>query len=488
MRLARPHLLVLLFFALLGLIVTVLVSLPAAAATRPEAPAPCAATLIPGTSDDYRITWTRPVRDGGAPIWRYVLKVKGQSKPVVQLSAANRTTENPTRAYTWTGPVAGSPLTFQVRAVNAAGVGAWCEAKATTGSTSPSPSPTPSPSPSPSPSPTPSPSPSPSPSTSPSPTYTPTTPAGDTTPAGRPFLPYGETSFFQSELTGAPVDAALTTRFRAFMKSHPDQAGINHPRLTGAGGNQWGIAYDLADCTDPTWKIGTVSGNTPKEWAILKTVGFHADAEFGSRFTGTSDSPFVVIDRCTGISVWAANAAKGSGNTINVSTFGAFRHDSNGLDNRNPRSTSTQNSRSRGVIPDSMLVRKDLMDYAKANRTDLGHVLELFFVETDSAAGVVHPMVGAEGGKYGFGAEGTRVAISPTVDLSSRPCSPEALVIARTLQNYGGYLGDNSGSSTMIKAEQEATAGEIWGSALQRDELAGCISWDDFVVITPGWQ
>ena len=87
----------------------------AVAAVPPGAPGSCAATLITGTPDDYRITWTRPLSDGGAPIWRYAIKVKGQSSPVVTLSSANIQTENLVRAYDWTGAIKGtSPLTFQV--------------------------------------------------------------------------------------------------------------------------------------------------------------------------------------------------------------------------------------------------------------------------------------------------------------------------------------------------------------------------------------
>ena len=488
--------------ALLAVLATVLlagVSLHtgAQAAAPPGAPTPCAAAPVAGTADDYRVTWTRPADDGGSPIWRYVVKVKGQSKPVVQLSAANRKTENPTRSHIWTGPVAGrSPLTFQVRAVNGAGFGAWCEAAASQGSTTvpaPEPSPTPSPTagPTASPTPTPSPTSSPSETTSPSPT---TQPAPTTDPAGRPFLPYSADSFFKSTLHGAPVDATLTSQFRSFMDTHPEQTTA-YPLIRGTGGNAWGMVYDMGDCTDPLWRLQPAkapgTSANPQQWQSLTTnggTGFHAPAGFSDRYTGTNDSPFVVIDRCTGITVWAANATKTGTDTVSVSAFGAFEHDSNGLHKANPRSDSSRNERGRGVIPDSMMIRKDLMDHAKTHRTDLGHVLEIFFVETDSAAGVVHPMVRQESEKYGFGAEGTRIAVDPALDLTARRCSPEALVIARTLQNYGGYLGDNSGSQTTIKAEQESADHPVWNGTLVADELAGCITWDDFVVIKPGWQ
>ena len=269
------------------------------------------------------------------------------------------------------------------------------------------------------------------------------------------------------------------------MNTHPDQRGVAHPRLIGFGGNAWGMPFDLGTCNEPVWKLAA-SVKVPSQWAHLKTTGFHARADM--QFTGTSDSPTVVIDACNGFSVWFAKASKGTGFTINADVAGAFTHNSNGLDRRNPLSNSDINERSRGVIPDSMVIRKDQMDYAIENDTDLGHTLEMFFVETDSTAGHVSPMVGSESGKSGFGAEGVRIRVNPGVDLNARPCSPHGRVIARTLQNYGTYLGDNSGSTSNLKAEQESTAGSVWGGVLQRDELQGCITWTDFEVVKPGWQ
>jgi hypothetical protein len=188
------------------------------------------------------------------------------------------------------------------------------------------------------------------------------------------------------------------------------------------------------------------------------------------------------MDRASGLSVWAAKARPGPGRTIEVGAAGAYEHRSNGLDKRNPRSDSTVNYRSRGAIPDSMVIRRDRLDWAVANDTDLGYVLHLFLVETDTSAGHVSPMVGHESDKYGFGAEGTRIAIDPSIDLSKRGLSPAGLAVARTLQTRGAYIGDNSGSQTALKAEQETSAQPVWDNRLREDDLEG-VSWRDFVVI-----
>ena len=310
------------------------------------------------------------------------------------------------------------------------------------------------------------------------------------TSAGRPFIAYSADSFLKSQVTGAPVDQTLTQQFHRYMATNPEQADTDYPTIRGVDGNKWGMPYAMSDCSDPVWRIGTVSKRSPSQWESLKTTGFHAPADLGSRFTGTSDSPFVVIDRCDHITVYGHSASVAAHRRVNVASFGAFNHDSNGLDERNPASNNSQNFRSRGVIPDSMLIRKDQMDYAIAHHTDLGQVLEVFFVETDGSGSPCYtsPMVGCEQRHTGWGREGLRIAVSPSVDLSTRNCTPQALAIARTLQDYGGYLGDNSGSTTGIKAQQESPSHPVWHGTLSRDELQGCISWKDFVVVKPGWQ
>src|SRR5688500_3677976 len=49
--------------------------------------------------------------------------------------------------------------------------------------------------------------------------------------AAAPALPYTADSFFKSPVAGAPVDAARTTTFKAFMKSHPEQKAVSWPKV-----------------------------------------------------------------------------------------------------------------------------------------------------------------------------------------------------------------------------------------------------------------
>jgi hypothetical protein len=419
-----------------------LVAPSAIAASRPGAPKPATAALISGSGDDYHVTWSTAAANGSA-IKRYVIKVKGQSKPLVQVTPDKR-------SYDWTGPVPSrSPLTFQVRAVNAAGAGPWAEAVASTSTTAPK-------------------------------EPADTQPAGTSPAPSTDFgLPYSADSFFKSRAENATVDASRTTQFREFMRTAPDQKGITWPKINMNA--SWAMSYHVGKSTDPIWRLK--GGNTANSrLAILTKQGFHmADSVADTFPTGTQDRPGVMVDPVFGYTVQFADAVPDKATrTITVSNAGIMWHSSNGLDYRNPKSDDSRNFTSRGRILDAMVIRRDVLDKAIAKDTGLGHVLHLYFVETNTAHGVKHPMVGAESGKYGWGAEGERIRLRPSIDLKARGLTGAALAVARTLQQNGAYLGDNSGSSTQIKASQ---ASAYTGTNMAPDMLQGKISWDDFEVV-----
>jgi hypothetical protein len=297
-------------------------------------------------------------------------------------------------------------------------------------------------------------------------------------------LPYSADSFFKSRCDKAPVDLARSESFRAFMRSHPDQAATNWPKVN--MNPSWAMSYHVGKASDPVWRL--TGGNTSvAQLKILTTQGFHmADSVADTFPTGDQDRPGVMIDPVFGYTVQFADAVVDkTARTISVSNAGIMWHTSNGLDGRNPKSNDKRNFTSRGRILDAMVIRRDTLDKAVAAGTGLGHVLHLFFVETKTTDGVVHPMVGAEGDKVGWGAEGERIRIKPSIDLAGRGLTGAALAVARTLQQHGTYLGDNSGSTTQIKASQPHV---YTGTNLTTDVFKGKITWDDFEVIPKGWQ
>lgn len=300
--------------------------------------------------------------------------------------------------------------------------------------------------------------------------------------AGR-LVPYSADSFFRSTVAGSPVRRARTRAFKAFMKSHPEQKAINWPKVN--VNPLWASTHCLGKATDPVWRL--TGGNTNhSKLAITRTQGFHMSDATANLFpTGTQDRPGVMVDPVFGYTVQFADGVVNKANrTIAVSNAAVFWHSSNGLDYRNPKSNDQRNMSSRGRIVDAQVIRPDLLAAGIANNTGLGHVLHLFFVETKTVDGVCHPMAGSESDKVGFGAEGERIAIRANVNLVRRGLTGGALVLARTLQTHGAYIGDNSGSSTQLKGQ----SGGYPGTNVSTDCLKGKITWDDFYVLPKGWQ
>ena len=437
---------------ILALASTGALTFSAAAAAAPVAPQ-CAAVHLSG--DEYTVSWKRPASD--SPVWRYVTRVKGVEGSWLRIDGP-RWQDNPVREISRTA--SGSPV-FMVRAVNHDGSSAWCSTDPPT--TDP---PTTDP-----------------PTTDPPTTDPPTTePPTTDPPAGS--LPYSADSFFKSRVTGAPIDSTRTSRFHSFMAEHPDQGGkgITWPKIN--VNENWAMSYHVGKASDPVWKL---TGNVASEVKVATTQGFHmADSVADTFPDGDQDRPGVMIDPVFGYTIQFADAVPNKATrTIHVSNAGIMYHSSNGLDKRNPLSDDQRNFTSRGRIIDAMVVRRDLLDKAIANNTGLGHVLHLFFVETKSADGEVHPMTGSEGGNDGFGAQGERIRIKPSVDLKARGLTGAALAIARTMQENGAYIGDNSGSSTQIKASQPHN---YTGTNVTTNALKGKVFWNDFEVVQRGWQ
>lgn len=310
-------------------------------------------------------------------------------------------------------------------------------------------------------------------------------PARDTAVAETPrspYLPYSSSSYFRSRVTGAKVDVEATSRFMEFMANCPEQEGVPYPIIKGIGNNHWGTPWAQGTLAHPVWRIRNIADVSNGRNSILRTRGFRAPHWIADVITGTSDSPLCVMDTASGFTAFCTGVSVVGDHLLDVRSAGVTHHASNGLDYRNKRSDEPRNFTSRGRISDAMVIRRSLIDHGIKHGTDLGHVLHLFLVETNSADGYRHPMVGAESGNSGFGAEGQRLAIRADVDLSTRKLSPAALVIATTLQNRGCYIGDNSGSESALKAEQETDGHPVWGRRLHQDSLRH-LTWDDFVVL-----
>jgi hypothetical protein len=142
---------------------------------------------------------------------------------------------------------------------------------------------------------------------------------------------------------------------------------------------------------------------------------------------------------------------------------------SNGLNAKTGRSDEPRNKGThRGNNGPTMAVSWD-----QVQEGDLGHVLKISS-GPPAADRFIFPMVGSDG-QYdgsdpGVPPEGLRLRLKPSIHLDSLGLAPEALVIARAIQQYGVYIGD-SGGRTSLKVENTVAEGrgQLWN--LERDAL-----------------
>jgi hypothetical protein len=324
---------------------------------------------------------------------------------------------------------------------------------------------------------------------SPTPT-TPTATATTTPPPSSGLLPYTADSFFKSRVDGAtvPIDSTLTSQMHAFMATAPDQKGVTWPKINLNPGWSGHNYVHRAGDTAPVWKLSSNTGGTAdSRLNIVRSQGVHiADKVWSSVPTGTQDRLLVLQDHVYGYTVQCADVVPNTATrTWTASNCGILWHSSNGLDYRNPRSNDQRNFTSRGRIIDAMQIPRAELDRAIANGTGVGHVLHLFWVETNTAHGFVHPMINDESDKAGWGIEGVRLRLKPSVDLVARGLTGAGLAIARTYKEHGTYIGDNSGSPTQTKVGPPE---DYVGTNLATDYFKGKLTWNDFEVVQPGWQ
>lgn len=317
----------------------------------------------------------------------------------------------------------------------------------------------------------------------------------------KPYAAYTSTSFFRTPLGSSwPVDSTSTTGITWDSAHEP----VSYPKLTGvpttSGGstiNHWGVGFALGTCSDPVWHLASSASVPSGDGFLLPAgTGFHAPSGWQNHIPQNSDAPIEVIDSCGnttfpgGFSMWAAGVAYTGTNTLSAApgdsiVAGVFDDASNGLDARDSHSNSTANSASRGNIPDSFAIRTDEVLAAEAgvNSGTLGHVIQLYAMHPNAAAGFVSPMVGAETqATGGYGAEGQRIALLPTW-TPPPTCTGAALAVAKTLQAYGAYIGNTAGNGSTIKVQQDDTT-----TGLYADSLGACFSWSDMAYVQRGWS
>ncbi|MGH3472485.1 MAG: hypothetical protein ACRDPG_10650 [Nocardioidaceae bacterium] len=258
--------------------------------------------------------------------------------------------------------------------------------------------------------------------------------------------------------TALPATAPLDphgSKILHYLRTAPE-SGKGCLSLAGAGSNPWGNPIYWAKPADPTYDVTGVEYDRPQEVTHLR-IPVSAEP------AANSDETMSIYDMQKGYVVALSGAVYHPATdtwTARGATVTYLR--SNGLNVKigqsdDPRNVGTH----RGNNGATMTVSWDQVE-----RNDLRHVLKVAG-GPELSSRHVFPMTGSDGGYRGKNPavppEGLRLRIKPTVDLSSLALGPQALVIARALQQYGFYFGD-SGGTTALKLENTRAEGrgQLW--------------------------
>ena len=312
------------------------------------------------------------------------------------------------------------------------------------------------------------------PSTAPSPTADPS-PAEDP-PGGRaadtdPLRAFHDDSWWNAPL---PDDPPLNPSGRRILQylSTARESGDGCLQLAGVGSSRWGQPIYDALPSDPVYDVRGINRERPPELKSLRIPR-------GARPADNSDASMTVYNRARGYVVALTGARyeeyrdewSATGATVTYLDSNGLHVDTGRADDRRNRGTH------RGNNGATMAVTRDEV-VAGAVR----HVLKVA-VGPEASERHVFPMVGSDGDYTGddpaVPPQGLRLRVKPSVDLDSLALAPEALVIARALQDYGFYIGD-SGGRTAVKLENTVVQGDGVQWALPSDALCALPFTADF--------
>jgi hypothetical protein len=264
-----------------------------------------------------------------------------------------------------------------------------------------------------------------------------------------------------------------------YLRTGPE-SGRGCVTLAGAGDSPWGQPVYDARPGDPAYDIeGLV--DQPRQLTRLRIP-------VGARSARNSDNSMVVYDRAKGYVV-ALTGAHYDPERDTWSAAGATVTylDSNGLHVHTGQSDDPRNQGThRGNNGAVMAVEHDEV-MAGAVR----HVLKVA-AGPEVADRHVFPMIGSDGDYQGSDPavppQGLRFRIKPSIDLETMGLSPEALVIARALQDYGFYIGDSGGTTALKLEDTRADGGRQLWTVAAHDLCVLPLTTDYWDVVAEGYD
>ena len=270
---------------------------------------------------------------------------------------------------------------------------------------------------------------------------------------------FSESSYWNSPL---PLDAPIhpdSTEIIGFIKE--DNVDDGCVLLAGAGSDPWGVPIYRATEDDREYDIVETGPDLPPEFESLRIPD-------GAEPADSADGEMVVYDLDLGYVAWLHEAQYEASRDQWHADGGSIAYlDSNGLENRVEGGDSRNSGTQRGLNGAVVAAR---VDEVEAGRIE--HVLRVG-VKT-AHRDHIWPMSGSDGRSEDRYAppQGARIRIKPSVDLDRYDLTPEALVIARALQEYGAIIGDSTGAPVELKLEDTVSEGR--GQLWQVDRRALC--------------
>lgn len=271
-----------------------------------------------------------------------------------------------------------------------------------------------------------------------------------------PFRAFSPGSWWNTPLPDDAPQNPAAESILSFLRTAPE-SGDGCLKLAGAGDSPWGQPIYWARPSDPTYDVQGIENNArPPELDELRIPA-------GAQPPDNSDGSMSIFDRAQGYVTLLTDAAYDlSSDTWTASGATVTYLDSNGLDVRTGRSDDPDNiGTHRGNNGATSVVRWDMVQAGV-----IDNVLKVA-AGPEIADRWVFPMVGSDGHYAGTDPavppQGLRLRISPSVNLDVLNLQPQALIIARALQQYGFYIGD-SGNVTALKLEDTMSEGrgQLW--------------------------
>jgi hypothetical protein len=277
------------------------------------------------------------------------------------------------------------------------------------------------------------------------------------------FRAFNAVSYWNTPMPAtAPVDPQSNVWIADSLDGANTQPFLRLPALREAGG---GVPIYDASATDPVHRI----------CANIKATCFDIHIPAEAAPANTRDSILQVWDRSTDQVLGMHKATRNADGTFSHEGIDRWFLSSEGLDEKLPNSTPG-NFGHRGLPAPVRVVRLDEVLAGK-----IQHRLSCFWHATSEQ--VYWPMVQYETGKTGIVPEGVVIRIKPSVNLSAKPLTPGALVIARALKDYGCTIGDNSGSGNTLALEQAD-----WSSLLGGPDALSSIPFNEWEFIKAGYN